>query len=63
MNAPHQYPGCRMKPKQRIIIGILMLGTLMGSLHATIVILAFPTTGSEIKPKTGSWNATGVPEW
>jgi hypothetical protein len=45
MNAPHQYPGCRMKPKQRIIIGILMLGTLMGSLHATIVILAFPTPG------------------
>jgi len=51
-----------MKPEQRTIIGILMLGTLMDSLDAMIVILAFPTTGSGIKPKTGSWNATGVPE-
>jgi EmrB/QacA subfamily drug resistance transporter len=37
-----------MESKQRIIIGILMLGTLMGSLDATIVILAFPTISEQL---------------
>ena len=32
-----------MDTRQKIIISILMLGTLMGSLDSTIVILAFPT--------------------
>ncbi len=32
-----------MEDKQKIILFILMLGTLMGSLDSTIVILAFPT--------------------
>jgi EmrB/QacA subfamily drug resistance transporter len=32
-----------MDTKQKIIIFVLMLGTLMGSLDSTIVILAFPT--------------------
>ena len=32
-----------MDAKQKIIIFVLMLGTLMGSLDSTIVILAFPT--------------------
>ena len=32
-----------MEEKQKIVLFILMLGTLMGSLDSTIVILAFPT--------------------
>jgi EmrB/QacA subfamily drug resistance transporter len=43
-----QHSGYGMEPKQRIIVGILMLGTLMGSLDATIVILAFPTISEQL---------------
>lgn len=44
MNAPHSIQHCRIEPKQRIIIGILMLGTLrVGSIDAMIVIVAFST--------------------
>jgi EmrB/QacA subfamily drug resistance transporter len=32
-----------MERKEKVIMGVLMLGTLMGSLDSTIVILAFPT--------------------
>lgn len=35
-----------MDTRQKIIISVLMLGTLMGSLDSTIVILAFPTISS-----------------
>ena len=35
-----------MDTKQKIILSILMLGTLMGALDSTIVILAFPTISS-----------------
>jgi MFS family permease len=34
--------------KQKIILSILMLGTLMGALDSTIVILAFPTISSSL---------------
>jgi EmrB/QacA subfamily drug resistance transporter len=37
-----------MDTKQKIIISILMLGTLMGSIDSTIVILAFPTISSSL---------------
>jgi len=37
-----------MDTRQRIIIAILMLGTLMGSLDSTIVILAFPTISQSL---------------
>src|SRR5208337_1661113 len=37
-----------MDTKQKIIIFVLMLGTLMGSLDSTIVILAFPTISSSL---------------
>ncbi|ABS54581.1 major facilitator superfamily MFS_1 [Methanoregula boonei 6A8] len=37
-----------MDTKQKIIIAILMLGTLMGSLDSTIVILAFPTISDSL---------------
>jgi EmrB/QacA subfamily drug resistance transporter len=37
-----------MDTKQKIIISILMLGTLMGSLDSTIVILAFPTISASL---------------
>jgi EmrB/QacA subfamily drug resistance transporter len=37
-----------MEVKQKIIIAILMLGTLMGSLDSTIVILAFPTISEHL---------------
>ena len=37
-----------MDTKQKIIISILMLGTLMGSLDSTIVILAFPTISDSL---------------
>jgi EmrB/QacA subfamily drug resistance transporter len=37
-----------MDTKQKIIIGILMLGTLMGSIDSTIVILAFPTISEHL---------------
>jgi EmrB/QacA subfamily drug resistance transporter len=37
-----------MDGKQKIIIGILMLGTLMGSIDSTIVILAFPTISEHL---------------
>ncbi|HXW99452.1 MAG TPA: MFS transporter [Methanomicrobiales archaeon] len=32
-----------MEGRERVVLGVLMLGTLMGSLDSTIVILAFPT--------------------
>jgi EmrB/QacA subfamily drug resistance transporter len=38
----------RMDTKQKIIIFVLMLGTLMGSLDSTIVILAFPTISDSL---------------
>ena len=37
-----------MDTKQKIIIAVLMLGTLMGSLDSTIVILAFPTISDSL---------------
>src|SRR5665647_3434629 len=37
-----------MDTKQKIILSILMLGTLMGALDSTIVILAFPTISSSL---------------
>jgi EmrB/QacA subfamily drug resistance transporter len=37
-----------MDSRQKIIIAILMLGTLMGSLDSTIVILAFPTISASL---------------
>jgi MFS family permease len=37
-----------MDTRQKIIISILMLGTLMGSLDSTIVILAFPTISESL---------------
>jgi EmrB/QacA subfamily drug resistance transporter len=37
-----------MDTKQKIIISVLMLGTLMGSLDSTIVILAFPTISDSL---------------
>jgi EmrB/QacA subfamily drug resistance transporter len=37
-----------MDTKQKIIISILMLGTLMGSIDSTIVILAFPTISNSL---------------
>ncbi len=37
-----------MDTRQKIIIGILMLGTLMGSVDSTIVILAFPTISEHL---------------
>ena len=37
-----------MDTKQKIIIFVLMLGTLMGSLDSTIVILAFPTISDSL---------------
>ena len=37
-----------MDTKKKIIIFVLMLGTLMGSLDSTIVILAFPTISSSL---------------
>jgi EmrB/QacA subfamily drug resistance transporter len=37
-----------MDTRQKIIITILMLGTLMGSLDSTIVILAFPTISQSL---------------
>jgi len=37
-----------MDAKQKIIIAILMLGTLMGSIDSTIVILAFPTISDSL---------------
>ena len=37
-----------MDSKQKIIIGVLMLGTLMGSVDSTIVILAFPTISDSL---------------
>ena len=37
-----------MDTKQKIIIAILMLGTLMGSIDSTIVILAFPTISDSL---------------
>ena len=37
-----------MDKRQKIIISILMLGTLMGSLDSTIVILAFPTISESL---------------
>jgi EmrB/QacA subfamily drug resistance transporter len=37
-----------MDTQQKIIISILMLGTLMGSLDSTIVILAFPTISQSL---------------
>ncbi|MGD0079515.1 MAG: MFS transporter [Methanoregula sp.] len=37
-----------MDTKQKIIISVLMLGTLMGSLDSTIVILAFPTISNSL---------------
>ena len=37
-----------MDTRQKIIIAILMLGTLMGSLDSTIVILAFPTISQSL---------------
>jgi EmrB/QacA subfamily drug resistance transporter len=37
-----------MDTRQKIIIFVLMLGTLMGSLDSTIVILAFPTISSSL---------------
>jgi EmrB/QacA subfamily drug resistance transporter len=37
-----------MDTKQKIIISVLMLGTLMGSLDSTIVILAFPTISESL---------------
>ena len=37
-----------MEAKQKIIIAVLMLGTLMGSLDSTIVILAFPTISEHL---------------
>ena len=37
-----------MDARQKIIISVLMLGTLMGSLDSTIVILAFPTISASL---------------
>jgi EmrB/QacA subfamily drug resistance transporter len=37
-----------MDTKQKIIIAVLMLGTLMGSIDSTIVILAFPTISDSL---------------
>jgi MFS family permease len=37
-----------MEQRQRIITGILTLGTLMGSLDSTIVVLAFPTISKDL---------------
>ncbi len=37
-----------MDTNQKIIISVLMLGTLMGSLDSTIVILAFPTISNSL---------------
>ena len=37
-----------MDTQQKIIIAILMLGTLMGSLDSTIVILAFPSISQSL---------------
>jgi EmrB/QacA subfamily drug resistance transporter len=37
-----------MDTRQKIIVAILMLGTLMGSLDSTIVILAFPTISTSL---------------
>jgi EmrB/QacA subfamily drug resistance transporter len=37
-----------MDTRQKIIISVLMLGTLMGSLDSTIVILAFPTISASL---------------
>ena len=37
-----------MDTRQKIIISVLMLGTLMGSLDSTIVILAFPTISESL---------------
>jgi EmrB/QacA subfamily drug resistance transporter len=37
-----------MESRQRIIIAVLMIGTLMGSLDSTIVILAFPTIAERL---------------
>jgi EmrB/QacA subfamily drug resistance transporter len=37
-----------MDSRQKIIISVLMLGTLMGSLDSTIVILAFPTISESL---------------
>jgi EmrB/QacA subfamily drug resistance transporter len=37
-----------MDNRQKIIIAVLMLGTLMGSLDSTIVILAFPTISQSL---------------
>ena len=37
-----------MDTRQKIIIAVLMLGTLMGSLDSTIVILAFPTISQSL---------------
>jgi EmrB/QacA subfamily drug resistance transporter len=37
-----------MNANQKIVLGILMLGTLMGALDSTIVILAFPTISESL---------------
>jgi EmrB/QacA subfamily drug resistance transporter len=37
-----------MDTRQKIIVSVLMLGTLMGSLDSTIVILAFPTISTSL---------------
>jgi EmrB/QacA subfamily drug resistance transporter len=37
-----------MDSRQRIIVAVLMMGTLMGSLDSTIVILAFPTIAEQL---------------
>jgi EmrB/QacA subfamily drug resistance transporter len=37
-----------MDTRQKIIVSVLMLGTLMGSLDSTIVILAFPTISQNL---------------
>ncbi len=37
-----------MDTRQKIIVAVLMLGTLMGSLDSTIVILAFPTISTSL---------------
>jgi len=37
-----------MDTRQKIIVAILMLGTLMGSIDSTIVILAFPTISTSL---------------
>jgi EmrB/QacA subfamily drug resistance transporter len=37
-----------MESRQKIIVAVLMMGTLMGSLDSTIVILAFPTIADHL---------------